>query len=123
MIDTNSSILQRLKQIGLFSNGSLGFRREYGYGLALNLGTDRIHKGITRHARKSLNGIDDNLFNNLFGTNGFVIMTNSNDIDQIYYNEVNLKQTRMGPYSIPAAFQSWPNQSPSFLSTTITNKQ
>lgn len=51
-----------------------------------------MHRAITKHSHKSEDGVDTNLFNNLFGTNGFVIMSNSNDVDQTYFYEVNLAQ-------------------------------
>lgn len=50
-------------------------------------------------AAKGLQGIDNQLFNTLFSTNGFVIMTSADDIDQIYYYEVNPVQG----YATPAA--------------------
>ncbi len=65
---------------------------------------------------KSLQGIDNQLFNTLFSTNGFVIMTTADDVDQIYYYEVNPVQgyatpaapaapppTKMGSASAPAS--------------------
>jgi hypothetical protein len=39
--------------------------------------------------KASLAGINNQLFNSLFNTNGFVIMTAADDVDQIYYYEVN----------------------------------
>jgi hypothetical protein len=36
-------------------------------------------------AQKVLAGIDNQLFNSLFSTNGFVILTAADDVDQIYY--------------------------------------
>lgn len=41
---------------------------------------------------KRFQGINDQQFNSLFSTNGFVILTSADDIDQIYYNEVNAVQ-------------------------------
>jgi hypothetical protein len=46
-----------------------------------------------------LQGIDNQLFNTIFSTNGFVIMTTADDVDQIYYYEVNPVQG----YAVPKA--------------------
>lgn len=45
--------------------------------------------GVLPVPSNNLPGINDQQFNNLFSTNGFVILTSADDIDQIYYNEVN----------------------------------
>lgn len=47
----------------------------------------------------ALQGIDNQLFNTLFSTNGFVIVTTADDVDQIYYYEVNPVQG----YATPSA--------------------
>lgn len=44
--------------------------------------------GVVPKRSSSLVGINDQQFNTLFGTNGFVILTTADDIDQVYYCEV-----------------------------------
>lgn len=55
-------------------------------------------------AGKRLAGIDNQLFNSLFSTNGFVILTAADDVDQIYYYQVNPVQNieSSGTASYPA---------------------
>jgi hypothetical protein len=59
-------------------------------------------------AEKSLMGIDNQLFNNLFSTNGFVILTSADDVDQIYYYEVNPVQVQNLDKSTPAGIAPTP---------------
>jgi hypothetical protein len=51
-------------------------------------------------SENQLQGIDNQLFNTLFSTNGFVIMTTADDVDQIYYYEVNPVQGYAAPQAI-----------------------
>jgi len=40
---------------------------------------------IPKQNENNLTGIDNQLFNSLFSTDGFVILTAADDVDQIYY--------------------------------------
>jgi hypothetical protein len=75
-----------------------------------------IEEATPQAAGTSVGGVDNNMFNNLFASNGFVIMTSATDIDQIYFYEVDPVQ------NIPAA-KSTTAAAPVFMRSTVTNQQ
>lgn len=118
----NSTVFDNIAQPdGIIDPQMIAISKLQEMGLILPSAIDRNVASLMPSAKSTSNalvGIDNMQFYSLFNSNGFVILTTADDVDQIYYYEVNPVQELNDPnYGLltPSA--------PSYFRSVISNVQ